>query len=143
MSYTKESVLLKTELPLPLFIRGKVRDTYDLGNHLLLIATDRISAFDVVFPVGIPAKGIVLNQISLFWFRHLAELVPNHLLEPIDDVHDLDSYLPAESRFAYPEYLRGRAMVVKKMERLPAEYVVRGYLAGSAWAEYREHGTIN
>ena len=137
------NILTETDLPLPLFIRGKVRDTYDLGNHLLIVATDRISAFDSVLPVGIPRKGLVLNQISAFWFRHTAGLVPNHLVEMVDDTYCLDSYLPSEARFAYPAYLSGRSMVVKKVQRIPVECVVRGYLAGSAWTEYQQHGTIS
>ncbi len=135
-------VLMETDLPLPLFIRGKVRDTYDLGSHLLIVATDRISAFDVVLPSGIPLKGHVLNRLSSFWFRQLADIMPNHMTEAVDDVHCIDSYLPEEKRFNYPSYLRGRSMVVKKVKRLPVECVVRGYLAGSAWAEYKEKGTI-
>ncbi len=136
-------VLLNTDLPLPLFIRGKVRDTYDLGNLLLIVATDRISAFDSVLPCGIPDKGLVLNQLSIFWFRQTANLVPNHLLEAVDDVHCLDSYLLAEDRFPYPSYLVGRSMIVKKAKRIPVECVVRGYLSGSAWAEYQQNGTIS
>ncbi len=137
------SVLTKTELPLPVFIRGKVRDTYDLGSHLLIIATDRISAFDVVLPCGIPNKGHVLNRLSSFWFRYTADIMPNHMTEAVDDVHSIDSYLPAEQRFHYPTYLRGRSMIVKKVKRIPVECVVRGYISGSAWAEYQEHGTIS
>ena len=140
---SSSSVLLNTDLPLPLFIRGKVRDSYDLGNHLLIIATDRISAFDSVLPCGIPNKGLVLNQLSVFWFRQTANSMPNHLLEAVDDVHCLDTYLSAESRFSYPPYLSRRSMVVKKMKRIPVECVVRGYLAGSAWAEYQQYGTIS
>ena len=136
------SVILNTDLPLPLFIRGKVRDTYDLGNQLLIIATDRISAFDSVLPCGIPSKGLVLNQLSTFWFRHTADLIPNHLVETVDDVHCLDSYLTTENRFAYPSYLAERSMVVKKVKRLPVECVVRGYLAGSAWSEYQQHHSV-
>lgn len=142
MNNFEPSVLLETDLPLPLFIRGKVRDTYDLGNQLLIIATDRISAFDSVLPSGIPAKGLVLNQLSVFWFRHTADFMPNHLMESVDDVHCLDSYLPAESRFHYPDYLIGRAMIVKKVKRIPVECVVRGYISGSAWEEYQQRGTI-
>jgi len=138
-----QSVLSKTELSLPLFIRGKVRDTYDLGNHLLIIATDRISAFDVVLPCGIPNKGFVLNQLSIFWFRQTADLMPNHLVEAVDDVHCLDIYITSENRFPYPFYLTGRSMVVKKVKRIPIECVVRGYLAGSGWAEYQQYGTIS
>ena len=143
MAMDDANVLTVTDLPIPLFIRGKVRDTYDLGSHLLIIATDRISAFDLVLPAGIPQKGLVLNQLSAFWFRHTSNLVPNHLIEVIEDVHCLDSYLSAESRFAYPAYLSGCSMVVKKVQRIPVECVVRGYLAGSAWAEYQQQGTIN
>ena len=95
---------METNLPLPVFVRGKVRDTYDLGSHLLLIATDRISAFDVVAPTGIPYKGHVLNRLSSFWFRRTGDIIPHHMTEAIDDVHSLDSYLPAESRFVYPSF---------------------------------------
>ena len=137
------SVLIDTELPLPLFIRGKVRDSYELGNRLLIIATDRISAFDVVLPGGIPDKGLVLNQLSAFWFQKTENIVPNHLIETVDDVHSLEAYLPAESRFPYPSYLTGRSMIVKKVERVPIECVVRGYLSGSAWAEYQKYGTVS
>jgi phosphoribosylaminoimidazole-succinocarboxamide synthase len=140
---TKPSVLLNTDLSLPLFFRGKVRDTYDLGNRLLIVATDRISAFDVVLPCGIPNKGLVLNKLSAFWFNQTRDLVPNHMLEAVADVSSLGAYLPAESRFAAPSYLAGRAMVVKKVKRIMVECVVRGYLAGSAWAEYKQSGTIS
>jgi phosphoribosylaminoimidazole-succinocarboxamide synthase len=136
-------VLLNTDLPLPLFFRGKVRDTYDLSNLLLIVATDRISAFDVVLPCGIPSKGRVLNQLSAFWFNQTRDLVPNHLVEAVDDVHRLDAYLPTKSHFAYPSYLVGRSMVVKKVKRFPIECVVRGYLSGSAWEEYQQHGSIS
>jgi len=135
-------VLLKTDLPLPPFFRGKVRDTYGLGNLLLIVATDRISAFDLVLPCGVPDKGRVLNQLSFFWFRQTANLVPNHLVEAIDDVHSLDTYLSQAERFAYPDYLVGRSMVVRKAERIPVECVVRGYLFGSAWLEYQEKGSV-
>ncbi len=139
---TSAPILFNTDLPLPLFCRGKVRDTYDLGNLLLIVATDRISAFDVVLPCGIPNKGLVLNQLSIFWFRQTQNLVLNHLLEAIDDVHDLDTYLADESRFHYPDYLAGRSMVVKKAKLIPVECVVRGYLAGSAWTDYQQYGTV-
>ena len=137
------TVLLNTDLPLPIFIRGKVRDTYDLGNHLLIIATDRISAFDVVLPCGIPLKGCVLNQLSIFWFRHTAHLIANHFLEGVSDVRCLDDYLPKNKRFDYPSYLVGRSMIVKKLQRTPIECVARGYISGSAWAEYKEKGTVS
>ncbi len=136
------SVLINADLPLPLFIGGKVRDTYDLGDRLLIVATDRISAFDVVLPCGIPDKGRVLNQLSAFWFERTRDIVPNHLVEVVDDVGSLDAHLMAESRFSYPAYLAGRSMVVRKAERIPIECVVRGYLSGSAWTEYRESGTV-
>ncbi len=135
--------LINTDLPLPLFIRGKVRDSYNLGNRLLIIATDRISTFDIVLPCGIPDKGQVLNQLSAFWFKETKNLVPNHLIEVVDDVPCLDGYLPIKSRFSYPSYLVGRSMVVKKAERIPVEWVIRGYLAGSAWAEYQQSGTVS
>ncbi len=137
------SILINTDLPLPLFIRGKVRDTYDLSNLLLIVATDRISAFDSVLPCGIPDKGLVLNLLSAFWFEKTKSLVPNHLIEVVDDVHCLDSYLSTESRFPYPSYLAGRSMVVNKVKCIPIECVVRGYLSGSAWAEYQQWGTIS
>ena len=136
-------VIMETDLPLPVFIQGKVRDTYDLGNQLLIVATDRISAFDVVLPNGIPQKGFVLNQLSLFWFRATAALITNHLLEPVDELKDLDCYMLTGKRFVCPEYLIGRSMIVKKVERVPVECVVRGYLSGSAWEEYKLSGTIS
>jgi phosphoribosylaminoimidazole-succinocarboxamide synthase len=136
------TVLMSTDLPLPPFVKGKVRDTYDLGSHLLIIVTDRLSAFDVIMPVGIPDKGKVLNQISAYWFEQTQGIIPNHVVETIYDVKSLDKYLPAAKRFKYPEYLAGRSMVVKKVKRLPVECVVRGYLAGSAWSEYQKSGTM-
>ena len=138
-----DTVLMETDLPLPTFIKGKVRDTYDLGSHLLLVTTDRMSAYDVILPQGIPLKGHVLNRLSSFWFRRTREIIPNHMTEAVDDVHALDSYLPAENRFPYPSYLRGRSMVAKKVKRIPVECVVRGYISGSAWEEYKEHGTVS
>jgi phosphoribosylaminoimidazole-succinocarboxamide synthase len=135
-------VLLQTDLPLPLFIKGKVRDTYNLGSHLLIIATDRISAFDSVLPTGIPQKGAVLNQLSAFWFAKTANIVPNHVIEVVSEVSNLNAYLNPDNRFGYPSYLTGRSMVVKKAKRLPIECVVRGYLSGSAWTEYNQHGTV-
>ncbi len=140
---TSPSTLINANLPLSLFIRGKVRDSYELGNRLLIIATDRISAFDLVLPCGIPDKGLVLNQLSAFWFKRTENLVPNHLIEVVNDIHSLDSYLASESRFPYPPYLARRSMIVKKVERIPVECVVRGYLSGSAWVEYRESGTVS
>jgi len=138
----ESSVIRETDLPLPLFLRGKIRDTYDLGNHLLIIATDRISAFDIVLPSTIPSKGLVLNQLSVFWFRQTQRIITNHLVEAIEDVHNLDTYVSEEARFPYPAYLAGRSMVVKKVKRIPVECVVRGYMAGSGWVEYQESGTV-
>ncbi len=137
------SVLLNTDLPLPLFFRGKVRDTYDLGNLLLIVATDRISAFDSVLPCAIPNKGLVLNQLSAFWFNKTRNLITNHLIEVVDDVSVLDACLTADKRFQYPAYLAGRSMIVNNAKRIPVEAVVRGYLSGSAWAEYQQHGTVS
>lgn len=137
-----DSILINADLPLPLFHRGKVRDTYELGNLLLIIATDRISAFDFVLPCGIPDKGLVLNQLSVFWFDRTKNLMLNHLVEAVDDVKRLNAYLPPGKRFSYPSYLAGRSMIVKKLKRLPIECVVRGYIAGSAWEEYQQSGTV-
>jgi phosphoribosylaminoimidazole-succinocarboxamide synthase len=136
-----DTVLINSDLPLPVFVKGKVRDTYDLGKQLLIVATDRLSAFDVVLPCGIPDKGRVLNQISAYWFNQTKKIMLNHVVEMVNDTKVLDKYLPANRRFAYPAYLKGRSMIVKKVNRLPVECVVRGYLAGSAWAEYQKSGT--
>jgi phosphoribosylaminoimidazole-succinocarboxamide synthase len=129
------AVVLHTDLPLPHFGSGKVRDTYDLGDRLLIVTTDRISAFDCVMPNGIPSKGAVLTQLSSFWFARTNDLIPNHLLST--DVADL----PAEVR-DQEAWLRERFMIVHKARRLDFECVVRGYLAGSAWAEYQHDGTV-
>ena len=122
-------------IPLPLFIRGKVRNVYDLGDSLLMVVTDRISAFDVVFDELIPDKGKVLNSISTFWFDHTKDVIPNHVIStnPADYPMGLS---------AYANELRGRSMWVKKVEMLPAECIVRGYLEGSALKEYKASGTI-
>ncbi len=141
--YTDQSILLKTELPLPLFMRGKTRDVYDLGEQLLIVATDRISAFDVILPCGIPNKGRVLNQLSAFWFEKTKHIVTNHMLQVVNDVSCLDSYIAKTSRFDYPEYLNGRSMIVKRSQRIPVECVVRGFLSGSAWVEYQNKGTVS
>jgi phosphoribosylaminoimidazole-succinocarboxamide synthase len=136
-------VLLQSDLPLPSFIKGKVRDTYDLGDKLLIVASDRISAFDVILPCGIPGKGRVLNMLSAFWFEKTAHIIPNHVIEVLDDAGRLNAYLPPEKRFDYPGSLAGRSMVVKKVKRLPIECIVRGYISGSAWAEYSKKGTVS
>jgi phosphoribosylaminoimidazole-succinocarboxamide synthase len=135
-------ILLKAALPIPLFGRGKVRDTFELGDLLLIVATDRISAFDVVLPCGIPDKGKVLNRMSAFWFEQTKRIIPNHLIEPLEDVARLDEFLPLKKRFKYPKFLVGRSMLVKKVARINIECVVRGYLAGSAWEEYKRTGMV-
>lgn len=132
-------VLVETNLPLPLFHRGKVRDIYELGDRLLIIATDRISAFDVVLPCAVPDKGLVLNQLSAFWFEKTPRLVPNHFIKVVTDPSDVYPFLLPD---ACPEYLIGRSMIANKAKRLPVECVVRGYLSGSAWAEYRQTETV-
>jgi phosphoribosylaminoimidazole-succinocarboxamide synthase len=130
-----QEVVLQTNLPLPLFGRGKVRDTYDLGDHLLMVATDRLSAFDAILPNGIPDKGRVLTLLSAFWFGRTGEIVPNHLIT----IETAD--LP-ESLSASAEMLAGRFMLVRKAQRLDFECVVRGYLAGSGWLDYQRTGAV-
>ncbi len=118
--------------------QGKVRDMYDLGDCLLLVASDRISAFDVVLPEGIPGKGYVLTQLSKFWFEKLWEeggLVPHHLMT-------MDPNKFPKTCQAYADILAGRSMIVEKAEPLPVECIVRGYLSGSAWKEYKKQGTV-
>ncbi len=132
----QSKVLLNTQLPWKLFSRGKVRDTYDLGEHLLMVVTDRISAFDVVLPDGIPGKGQVLTRLSAFWFHETEKLMPNHLVST-----DLNEYPPEAAR--YRDQLAGRSMLVKKAHRLNFECVVRGYLAGSAWKDYQQTGMVS
>ncbi len=127
------SVLLSTDLPLPIFRRGKVRDVYDLGSQLLIVATDRISAFDCVMPEGIPDKGRILTAVASYWMAETADLVPNHFRG--------NRGWPAELE-TYREALAGRAVVVEKTRPLPIECVVRGYLAGSGWKEYQVDGAV-
>jgi phosphoribosylaminoimidazole-succinocarboxamide synthase len=129
------TVLVQTDLP-NLFHRGKVRDTYDLGDRLLMVATDRISAFDVVLPNGIPDKGRVLTQLSAFWFDLTSDVVPNHFLRLIDST-EVEG-VP----FAIPPELIGRSMLIHKAKRLDVECVARGYLAGSGWVEYQDSGKV-
>ncbi|UCH51414.1 MAG: phosphoribosylaminoimidazolesuccinocarboxamide synthase [Chloroflexota bacterium] len=133
--------LFEADLTLPLFGRGKVRDTYDLGDKLLIVSTDRLSAFDVVLPDPIPDKGLVLNQISCFWFEKTSQVMPNHLITPIDTLDSLKQHLPPNTNL--PDYLLGRSMITLKAERVSVECVVRGYISGSAWAEYKQAGTIS
>lgn len=134
---TFDPVLLQTDFPdLQLFASGKVRDVYEVGSgQLLFVATDRISAFDYVLATGIPHKGHVLTQLSLFWFDFLKDIVPNHLVTA-----DANRY-PAEVQ-RYIDRLRGRSMLVQKAEMFPVECVVRGYLSGSGWKEYKASGSV-
>src|SRR5256885_2189401 len=134
---TLDNVLLQTDFPdLELFASGKVRDVYQLGSdHLLFVATDRISAFDYILATGIPHKGRVLTQLSLFWFDYLADIVPNHLITA-----DVDQYPQAVRKYA--DQLRGRSMLVQRAEMFPVECVVRGYISGSAWKEYKATGKV-
>jgi phosphoribosylaminoimidazole-succinocarboxamide synthase len=132
------AVLTETKLDLPLLARGKVRDVYDLGDKLLIVATDRISAFDVVLPTGIPDKGLVLTQLSAFWFEKTGDIVPNHFIRVVDSTKT--EGVPVE----LPRELIGRAMLVHKARRLDVECIVRGYavLGSAGWAEYHETGSL-
>ena len=132
-----DPVVLQTGFPdLKLHASGKVRDVYQLDNErLLFVATDRISAFDYVLATGIPQKGRVLTQISLFWFDFLSDIVPNHLITA-----DVGQYPEALQKYA--EVLRGRSMIVQRAEMFPVECVVRGYISGSAWKEYKASGKV-
>ena len=125
----------KTELPFKLFKRGKVRDIYEIDDNLLIVATDRISAFDFVLPDPIPNKGIYLTQLSIFWFEKMKNIVDNHLIS--GDVEDFPDELKD-----YRDVLDKRSMLVTKTEVIPVECIVRGYLSGSGWKEYREKGEI-
>ena len=133
---TFDRVLLQTDFPeLTLHARGKVRDLYSLNGHLLFVATDRISAFDYVLGTGIPEKGRVLTQISLFWFDFLRDIVQNHLVTA--KVREYPAPLQK-----YADQLRGRSMLVNKAQMVDIECVVRGYISGSAWKEYQQNGTV-
>ena len=135
MQYDKNGALLQSEAPtLKLINRGKVRDIYDLGDSLLFVATDRLSAFDVVMPNGIPNKGKVLTQISLFWFEYLTG-IPNHIITT--DLSTIDVLKP------YVKDLQDRSIVVKKAKVLPVECIVRGYLVGSGWKDYQKTGMVS
>lgn len=132
----KSDILLKTDYrDLKLFRRGKVRDVYDLGDKLLIISTDRISCFDVVLPDGIPDKGRVLTSISEFWFDFIKSIIPHHLITANSEKYPLELK-------KYKQDLTGRSMLVLKTRPLPVECVVRGYLSGSGWKEYKEKGSI-
>src|SRR5438034_9404642 len=132
-----DPVLLQTDFPeLELHASGKVRDVYQLDNdHLLFIATDSISAFDYVLATGIPHKGRLLSQISLFWFDFLSDIVPSHVMTAA-----VDRYPQAVRK--YSDQLTGRSMLVQRAEMFPVECVVRGYISGSAWKEYKATGTV-
>jgi phosphoribosylaminoimidazole-succinocarboxamide synthase len=136
-------MLIETDLP-GLLHRGKVRDTHLLGDgRLLMVATDRISAFDVVLPNGIPNKGLVLNRMSAFWFELTRHLVPNHFIA-LADAPEAAAHIEAGiSPAALPPDVAWQAMVVKRAERIDLECIVRGYITGSAWAEYRQLGTVS
>jgi len=132
----KVNLVDRVELPnLKLFKRGKVRDIYELDDRLLLVATDRVSCFDVVLDDPIPYKGVVLTQLSVFWFQKTENIIPNHLItSSVEGISRLDSY---------SEILEGRTMVVKKSQPIPFECVVRGYLAGSGWRDYKNTGEVS
>ena len=136
-------MITQTELP-NLLHRGKVRDTYAIDDNLLLmVTTDRISAFDVVLPTGIPEKGRVLTKISSFWFDKTKHLVPNHLIA-LGDAPQARSLAGDSALIAdLPEEIGRQSMIVKKAQRIDIECVVRGYITGSAWSEYRRHGTVS
>ena len=133
------TVVTESRLPLPLLRRGKVREVYEVdAGHLLLVASDRVSAFDVVMREAIPRKGAVLTQISAFWFERLAQVVPSHYVTA--RTSDILARVPALA--GRGSEIAGRAMLVRRTAPVPFECVVRGYLSGSAWAEYRDHGTL-
>lgn len=130
-------IITQTNCPeLDLINRGKVRDIYDLGEHLLIVTSDRISAFDVIMDEGIPQKGYVLTQISKYWFEQMTDLIPHHLIST--DVNDF----PAITH-QYRDQLEGRSMLTKKAQPLPVECIVRGYISGSGWKEYQQSGSIS
>ncbi|WP_027714448.1 phosphoribosylaminoimidazolesuccinocarboxamide synthase [Desulfuromonas sp. TF] len=129
-------IVKETDFPdLQLVNRGKVRDIYDLGEHLLIVTSDRISAFDVVMNEGIPHKGFVLTQISKYWFEQMTDIIPNHIVAT--EVNDFP-----QAALKYRDHLEGRSMLVKKAAPLPVECIVRGYVSGSGWKEYRQKGSI-
>ncbi len=132
----KNNVILETNFPTLKFVKkGKVRDLYDLGDYYLIVSTDRLSAFDVIMAQGIPFKGKVLNRISEFWFNHTSHIVKNHLITT-----DINKF-PNEC-LKYADVLEGRSMLVKKTDVIPIESVVRGYITGSGWADYKRTGEV-
>jgi len=131
-----QELVLKTDLKgVKLLRRGKVRDIYEVEDYLLIVATDRVSAFDVILPTGIPGKGRILTQISIFWFNQVKEIVENHIVSV--DVGEFPQPLPE-----YRNVLEGRSMLVKKANPLPVECIVRGYLSGSGWIDYQKTGMV-
>ena len=135
MKFDKRGALMEVDVPGMQKIQGKVRDIYDLGDKMLIVVTDRLSAFDVIMNDGVPGKGKVLNSISTFWFRKFKDLCPNHLISA-----DIKDY-PAP--FCDMPELQNRSMLVRKLKVVPYECIVRGYLTGSGWAEYKKQGTVN
>ncbi|MCM8761612.1 MAG: phosphoribosylaminoimidazolesuccinocarboxamide synthase [Candidatus Omnitrophica bacterium] len=132
---TTEPVIKTDFTDIKLFKRGKVRDVYDVGDELLVVSTDRISCFDVVLPTGIPYKGEVLTRLSLFWFEFTKDIIENHLISA-----EVSQYPSVLNRYA--DVLKGRSMLVKKAKTIPVECVVRGYISGSGWKEYKQSGSI-
>ncbi len=130
------NIVLETNIEGVKFLRrGKVRDIYEVGDYLLIVATDRVSAFDVVLPTGIPGKGKVLTQISLFWFNMVKDIIENHIVSA-----NVDEF--PEPLRKYKDILEGRSMLVKKAKPLPVECIVRGYITGSGWKDYQKTGMI-
>jgi phosphoribosylaminoimidazole-succinocarboxamide synthase len=133
----KPETILQTEFPtLKLFAKGKVRDIYEVGDNLLLVSTDRLSAFDVIMNQGIPYKGMVLTKISEFWFNYTKDIIPNHFITT-----DVDKY-PGECK-PYADTLKNRSMLIKKAKVVPIECIVRGYISGSGWKDYKNTGAIS
>ncbi len=136
MNPTHRPIILETELTgVDLHARGKVRDVYSIDDRLLIVATDRISAFDYILPTGIPDKGRVLTQLSIFWFDFLRDLTPTHFLTA-----DVAEYPPPLGEFR--DQLEGRSMLVKRAQMVDIECVARGYISGSGWKEYKQSGTV-
>ena len=129
-------VVLQTDLPAPM-VRGKVRDTYDLGDNMLIVATDRISALDLVLPTGVPRKGEMLTQLSAWWFERIGEVVPHHFIAVID-ASNAEELVP----FPLPENCHRRSMLVRKAQPHSAECIMRGYISGSGWREYKRDGSV-
>lgn len=129
------NVVVQTDLPLNILSKGKVRDIYNIDDKLLIVTTDRISAFDFVLPSPIPSKGACLNQLSKFWFNYTKDIIKNHMITT-----ELEDY--PEELIEYDKYLQHRSMLVKKTKVIPIECIVRGYISGSAWNSYKKDGTV-